>query len=753
MKQRSFLDEQNHTKQMAELIANSVINNITFNVKISHDFLRPLIKGYLRKMENFDFKVYQDLKIPESKLGKFAEIKRGVNNFKAKFHFFLKRAYFDSKPLYIIDRMDVQIYQWANKSHCRYTVKNGALIQKIIRLMSLKSKEAAEWELYLLVFLPFSGYKPLTLERPHAHRELSLISNIYFDELLLCTIVEGQLSLSLHRFKVDPELYRVYPGTVAGLAKPPTLTIDYTKPNHFDLTTIPQERLKYQLMSGGQEPGSDLRRYHNIRKITYELRRDILGIGTCDVRFEVYVADAPLFKQKSMADDMDINASNSDLFFAAIANRILNTLVHEISKPEYRNKEVDLKMKQSYNPFNRPLHQDMKKPVRTDFTPMHNYFKPNVEVSIERAINEYRPSDKFSKVSMKELLPGKKIHTAKQLMDTVVDKMQFVNKLLRMKEGLNRDKPKSTILSAGMIRRRGEKSPKIFKENEVVMFKITIYPIKSRSSVHKLILSSADIMRLFNVSDFLIEGLGLTVLNWKTVAWIASMDSKTIFNYFCSFLCSRIIMKRWIIYKRPFFIYSKDISRHLYLHQNNFMPEEQKSTQKLLPFLSVQSMDFEFVYNKIIKHKRSFVIITVIKKPKDRMYNLKAFVQNTCRTFSTSFSSEDLTEPVQDFICSLAYMILGTHLPELPTSLEGLLRKIKRDLPRKTTIENSGFSQEGEPLDFKLVELFKARQEVNSESQSSSLTSKSSESKEGVAKQTTYQAHVIKLASSRLIRK
>jgi hypothetical protein len=691
----------------------------------------------------------QNFKISKFKLGKFIDINKGQINFKVKFQFFTKSATFDEKDLYLLDKLELSFYKWTKKSHCCYTIRNAALIQKIIRLLSLKSTVSSTWELFLLLIDPYSDNKPLHFARPQIGREHALLSNLYFDEVLLGIFSETQFSLSLHRFKVTNQDYVLYPGIVEGLAKPPAGVVDYHKPNHFDLSAMPQESLKYQLVAAIEESAGDIKRYHNVRAISYEIRRDILGAGPCDVRFEIFVADAPHFRQKSMAEDMDISAANADLFYAAIATRISNILINEISKPEYQNKEVDLLTKTSVNPFNRPLHQDLGRPVQSDFTPKTRYFKPNTDVTLERAFREYAKSPPSSKVSVEEMLPAplRTVEGKKDTLEKVVDKIQFVNRLLRMKGLVAKDKDKRT--GADIVqRKRGDKPPKIFKENEVVMFKLSFYPTKSRTVMHKLVLSSADIVKMFNVSDFLIEGLGLSVLNWKTIAWIAGMDSKTIFNYFCSFLCSRVIMKRWILYKRPFFIYSKDITRHMYLHQNNFLLEEQKSTPKLLPFLSVQSLDFEYIFHKVTKHKGLFVVVTLLKKPKDQIFMLKVFVQSTCRTFTAHFKTEDLQSPLEDFMCSLIYLILCEHPSDLPTKLEGLMKSMKRMIPKKEF--TSQIIDSPEAAEFKVNDFEKNKKEKIDESLSSSNISESEKSLVGVAKEKALQA--MKLASSQFLR-
>lgn len=731
---------------MAEYISNLLISNIDFGMNLSNELVKSLLRGHLNNKPSFKFTIYRNLSIRREKLGKFSDINKGQIYIKVKFQFFVKSAIFDQKPIYLIERLDVKLYKWTSKTHCIYTIRNCALIQKIMRLLSLKSTKASMWELFLLIIAPFMGNLPINIYLPQVNREHAFLSNLYFDELLLCIFADSQVSISLHRFKVTNNGYELYPGIVEGLAKPPASVIDYHKPNHFDLSNMPQEGLKYQLICAFQDSQANIKRYHNVKCISYEIRRDILGIGLCDVRFEIFVADAPHYKQKSMAEDMDISAANADLFFAAIATRISNILIHEIGKPEYLNKEVDLRIKRSDNPFNRPLHQDLNKPVRQDFTPMSRYFKPNVDVTLERAFQEYNNSGPSSKVSVGEILPKKMKEVSdgkKETLEKVVDKIQFVNKLLRMKGLITKDKDKV----ASQQRKRGDKAPKIFKENEVIMFKLCIYPTKSRSTVHKLVLSSTDILKMFNVSDFLIEGLGVSVLNWKTITWIAGMDSKTVFNYFCSFVCSRIIMKRWMIYKRPFFIYSKDITRHLYLHQNNFLLEEQKSTPKLLPFLSIQSLDLDFIFHKIVKHKGLFVIVSLVKNSKDKVFLFKAFVKNTCRTFTTTFKTDELQGPVEDFMSALMYLILCQHPSDLPTTLEDLMRSLERKLPKnKFNAEDDDLPKETE---FKATILEVPQ---NFESESSKSSSEKSQSRRSLKLGKESVVEVMKFASSRIIR-
>ena len=731
---------------MAELISNLLINRIDFSTELNRFVLRKIVRGHMSKVEEFDFIMYKLLSVTEAVLGKYTEMSRGENHFRVKLHFFVKGASFDEKPIYIIEQIRVRIYKWNSKAHCQYTIRNSALILKIIRILSLKPSKMSDKELFLLIFAPYTSFKPMRFESPQVTRENALLSNLYFDELLLCALSDSSLSLSLHRFKILNTGYLLYPGIVAGLAKPPASSVDYHKPSHFDLAAMPQQGLKYQLIAGVQDTGADLRRYHNVKCISYELRREILGEGLCDIRFEIFVADSPSLRRKSMADDVDITAVNSELFFAAIATRIIKILIHEISRPEYQNKEVPLQTKGSDNPFSRPLHQEIKKTSPQEFTPMNKYFRQNVEVSLEKAIYEYR-SNATSKHSLEEILPARHKEKSPETVENVVDKTMFVNRLLRMKALISKDKRASILIGKPPEGRR----PKIFKENEVVLFKVSIYPTKSRSGSHKMILSSTDVLKLFNISDFLMEGVGLSVLNWKTVAWIAGMDSKTIFNYFCTFLCGRVIMKRWVIYKRPFFLYSKDITRHMYVHQNTFLLEDQKCTPKLPPFMSVQNLDLEFVYHKVIRHGRLYVIVSIVKMPKDHKFSFRAYVQGTCRTFKTSFKTLELSEVVEDFMVAFIVNLLTQHPSELPSSVNQMVKLFRRTLPSK--IPEPVIKKQDSDLKNDVGIILEYPKDITSGkilSKESSLNSASFKS-ESIKRQ-NLAPKILKLASSRLIR-
>ena len=216
------------------------------------------------------------------------------------------------------------------------------------------------------------------------------------------------------------------------------------------------------------------------------------------------------------------------------------------------------------------------------------------------------------------------------------------------------------------------------------MFLINLIPSKSRTNKLKLILSSADIISFFSISDFFVEGLGRTDLDLNTISWVASLDPKTIFNYFCHYICNKIILRRWNLYRRPFIFFSKDISRKIYYHQNDYLLSHQKPSSKIKPFLRVFAFDFEYTYHKLKRWKGTYLIISIIKKPKDRLFNVKVYVSKNCRVYSTIFSVDLIKEIIEDYISDVLNYLIRTPISMLAKSYEEILKEFERRKPSQS---------------------------------------------------------------------
>jgi hypothetical protein len=658
---------------------NSLDTRTEFSIDLNKTIKRELVLAYMKKSKVHKFVLYRMIGTNCIVNWKYSSMDRGKIFFQLRLSFVVLQADLDGKPVYLIRSVTGKLYDWQVKTHTKFTIENAALIQKIIRLLSIHNKEAADAELYKLIVQPFNHNIPLRFMSPQLLRENSFSSSIYFDELLVCLYSGNSLSLTLHRFERKEQVYHLLPGTVSGLAKQLETAVDYNKQNSLDLTAIPQELLKYNLLTTHRSREDDISRLHNVSSLRHEVRRQILGLGICDVRFDIYLATfaANPTRQSPIQGDIDISGATSELFFSAISTRIISMMAYELTRPGISG-IVNLNEMLSNNPFRGQKFDDMK--LNVSNVKSHQKAQKSPKSGLRSKLGALKDSRSGNEAAPKfmSFLQRQEDTKKPESMSQVVSKTNFLHKLLRMKaEG--REKGRGSIL----ISKKQSLSPKLFWEHEAVLFKLSLFPTNSRTLMHKITLSSADISAIFNISDFLVEGMGLGKLDVKSIAWISGLDAKIIFNYFCTFIANRIMMKRWVIFKRPFIFFSKDISRQMYLHQNNVIRAEQKVTPKLVPFLRVQSFGVEYLYHRVVRLDGSFMVVSILKDQIDQIYIFKLYSQKSCRSYTCNFNASDLANAVEDFLSGLFHYVLSTHPSKLQTRLSELLTTNRRTLKPK----------------------------------------------------------------------
>lgn len=669
--QKSFTDEDERRKQMADNTSCAVKSE--FNIRLNETVKRGLASMYLQQADERSFILYRKLAAFYIAAFKFSTVEKGKMMYHLKMTFKMKSGEFDGKYVMIVQKVDVNVYDWQMKVFSKYSILNSALILKVVRLLSMENAEMGDSELYKIMVAPFNTNMPLKFSAPQLIKENAFLTNIYFDELLLCMVADKKMSLTLHRFDKKKGQYYLYPGTVNGLAKLPETSVDYNKSNNFDLTAMPQEFLKYMLITSHHTRDQDISKYHNVVTLRHDVRRTILGAGMCDVRFDIFLTVQAMnqFKQATSSFDIEINASNSELFYAGIATRIVELMRHELNRPGNAG-IANLNSTLSNNPFRKQTSTErLSQKFENLSLKVMKADEGQSDISIESTFKESQKKNRTIEMPT--------MHKKIGSLGEVVGETQFVYKLLRMKAE-TAAKSKSTSFIGGS---RPTAAPRLFKESETVMFKLSIFPTHSRTAIHKLVLSSADVSAMLNIGDFFVEGLGKTSIDLKTIAWVSGLDAKVIFNYFCTFITNRIMMKRWVLFRRPFVFYSKDITRRMYLHQNDMVYSDQKITPKMLPFLRVQALDYEYVYHRVVRHGKGYLLVSVISKHKDKIYTLRVYVQASCRTYTCNFRAADIADSVEDFLCGLSHLLLTTQVSELPRTANELLRAVVRILPKK----------------------------------------------------------------------
>ena len=667
--------------------------NISFNMQCNPEVFNSLIDAILKLRQISSFKIYRTLLMSKRSITKYCRMTNDRLACKVRFEFRLRQCLLDRVDGVVIEKVEACYFNWETSIHSKITIRNAALIRKLIRLLSMNSRFISDADLFSLLFSPLHTNLPVGYVNPAIVRDSSFVSNIYFDEYLLALVIDNTFTLTGFRFgvKIDrvtaEKQYTRYPGNISGLAKLPGTFSDYYQVNQLDLTLMPQESLKFRLATSGYSKDNLIRKMINVRTIEYFLRRDILDYGVCDIKFEIYLTSYVSAQLKaSVEEDIDITAANSELFFVAMATRIINLLKYELAKQGKMQSNIN--MVNNYGGNN-----------RANFNKRFNIFKPQDKRGEKDSLSSVNSmsggglSVSFAKPaqpSIREEAEERKSNMQlSQIINSKFAQGWFASKLLRLRKTSETGK-------------RPTAAPRIFKESEVVMFLIHIMPSKSRVSKTKIILSSADIIAFFNVTDYFIEGLGKSSLDLNTIAWVSSLDPKTIFNTFCNYICNKIILRRWQVYRRPFVFYSKDISKKIYYHQNDYLLLQQKTTPKIRPFLRVFGFDFEFEYHKVKRWKDFFLVVSIIKKPKDKTFNVKTYIQKNCRVYSTQFAADHLSDIIQDYIADLMSYLIKTPAPEFANSFSDLLKIFKRRKPSQVALEGSGLDNIEE--DFNIFE-------------------------------------------------
>ena len=639
-------------------------------MKYNELIVNNIIDAIVKKKPETTIKLYKTLKIARRELKQYSKLSTRKLTCSLKFQFFMRACELDNYAGIIIEKLEVGYLNWETGISSKMVIRNASLINKIIRILSMKSNEVSDYELFRLLFEPFHTNIPIGYRNNGVVRDNSFVSSIYYDEILLGLLIDKGFSLTGYRFGVteDPttkqKVYSRYPGSISGLAKLPGSFNNYYQINQLDLTLIPQETLKFRLATSGYAKDDSIKKMINVTTLEYFLRRDILDLGVCDVKFEIYLTNYSASSQYDDDDEINISSSNSELFYVIVANRIISLLKIALAKQGNIISSVNVSTTHGYN--------DQKK----IFNVTRGQKKSTVGGSIISKLSRESLVDKIKhsfEVEGEVLGQKSEKKSLAKLINRKFGQGLFIKKFLRMVKNKKEVDPK-----------RIRSTLKIFKDTEVVMFLINLIPSKSRTNKLKLILSSADIISFFSISDFFVEGLGRTDLDLNTISWVASLDPKTIFNYFCHYICNKIILRRWNLYRRPFIFFSKDISRKIYYHQNDYLLSHQKPSSKIKPFLRVFAFDFEYTYHKLKRWKGTYLIISIIKKPKDRLFNVKVYVSKNCRVYSTIFSVDLIKEIIEDYISDVLNYLIRTPISMLAKSYEEILKEFDRRKPSQS---------------------------------------------------------------------
>jgi hypothetical protein len=289
------------------------------NLEVMKHFLKA--RNFQRISDTADeyrFTIYRTLKTSRVQLQKFSKSTNSKVCIRMKFTFVLAPCQIDEHSGHIITRMDVSYYEWESSLQSNYSVRNAALIHKAIRLLSLGCTEVADHELMIIFVLPFFTNLPFAYRSPAAVKDNSFVTNIYFDEFLAVFIINNTLTLSgfrlspiplIERKPEDPSMYSKYAGSISGLAKIPDLVNNYYQLNQLDLSVIPQDIIKYRLITSGHSKDNPITKMTNVQSLQYYLRREILGLGTCDIKVEIYLSHDEAFSWISALDPKSIFGS------------------------------------------------------------------------------------------------------------------------------------------------------------------------------------------------------------------------------------------------------------------------------------------------------------------------------------------------------------------------------------------------------------------------------------------------------------
>ena len=697
-----------------------------------------------------------------------------------KLVFQLRRCIIDAYSGFSVESVTVLLYDWRTKARSKFVLKNAALIHKVVRICSLSSPDLVASEIQQLLIQPHAHNMPFGYKSPKSIKDKLAVNNSYFTEKLMTFLIKKQLTLNGFRFgktiikgqpafnreRIDSDagngnkrfevrknrdeiVYTKYSGTISGLAKIQEHYPDYYQLNQLDLNVMSQEQLKYRLITGGLDSDNSIKRMCNVRFLEYMLRRDIIGLGKCDIKLEVYLsqytaANATTRNQMSFPGDQTITASSFENFYSIVSNRIIEILKLELARmgmmdskrdliSEYsnflnqkhrfidqQNKEIETKapLGISYSRSKRVLTEQQI--WRSDIDgsaqpepPAVSFGGSNFFANLLAGVPATPPPEEPVSPEPNLLsLFGGNLNLGSATNNTqpepasppkvtkVFGTSRFFRKFVEIHRRLGQSKQ---LLTQKLT------TPKLFHEHETIMFLLRVAPVGNRISTHKMILSSADIVNFFDIGDFFMETLQKKFLDMETISWIGSLEPKVVFNHLCNYICSKLIMRRWVTYSR-LFLYSlknAEVKEPLF-YQNDFMLMYVKTTPKIQNFLRIQTLDYESVYHRVMKlENRGFALLSVVKRNREQMVGVKLYIQRNCRTYYANLHNSDLRATVEEFIKKVVmHLLIVTQATKLKT-FNDLLNSFTRD-PVSQDLSPSDKFLEILGLDkYKFMEFFK----------------------------------------------
>jgi ribosomal protein S17E len=605
-----------------------------FGQKMDERIMNGLVQGIRSEQDRYSFTKYMLIDVKKRLLTRKSSSTIERNSNTVKFTFFLKKALIDGFDACVIQSLEVKLYNWYPKSYSTVSVKNAMLIQKLIRIISITKTHISQELLSNILVNNFnSSMVPFGYKIPALIPENSKVSNIYFDEYLVAVLIANTLSLNAYKFSfVKNSLsqeYVKYPGHVEGFAKKLDNQSNHSQICQLDLNLMPFEKLKVSLITSGYTKDNLIKRMSNVDTIDYYLRKNISGIGFCDLKLEIFLTSYEFSASKpaASAGDIDINLANKEVFYNIISSRIVNLLKLELAK---QGKLVEIS---AYE---------------------------NMRANSSTSLME---SGKFGKI--KKMLNNPVRQARKGEIKNIVESA-MQKKLVSSNDA----KPR--------VRRGKGFVSRLFKEHEIIFFLIHIYPSTRRFNKYKLLISSADVLTFFKLPEFFKQAFGSFELNMNTILQITRLDSKTIFNSLCNYICNKIVMRRDTIYKKPFFEFSKDISEMVYSHQNDFLIVQSKTVPKMGSFLRVQALDHDLVYHRALLFKRNYFIASVVRMKKSQKFQLKLYSPKSCRSYSTYFDAEFIMQKGLKFISETFHYLVSTSVSNLASTLDEIMESVTR---------------------------------------------------------------------------
>lgn len=606
--------------------------------------LDGLVEGIRSKADTHSFSKYLLIDVNKRILTRKSSSTIERNSNMAKFTFVLKRALIDGFHSCVIQSLEIKLFNWYPKSHSTVTVRNAMLIHKVIRIISISKTHISQELLSNLLVNNFNASMvPFGYKVPALIPENSKVSNIYFDEYLIAVLIDNTLSLNAYKFAFAKHSlsreYIKFPGHVEGFAKKLDNQSNHSIICQLDLNLMPFEKLKVSLITSGYTKDNLIKRMSNVDTIEYYLRKNISGLGFCDLKLEIFLTSYEFSASKPSASsgDIDINLANKEVFFNIISSRIVNLLKIELAKQG--------KMVENHG---------------------NDLAKANSSISILKDSGKY--------AMIRKAVTTKARTTPKSEIKSVVE-TAIQKRLVSAKD----QRPR--------VRRRMGFVSRLFKEHEIIFFLIHIYPSTRRFNKYKLLISSADVLTFFKLPEFFSQAFGSFELNMNTILQITRLDSKTIFNSLCNYICNKIVMRRDTIYKKPFFEFSKDISDTVYSHQNDFLIVQTKTVPKMASFLRVQALEHDLVYHRALLFRGSYFLASVVRLKKSRKFQLKLYSPRSCRSYATYFDAALLRPLGLKFAAETLHYLLSTSVANLAVTLDEIMQAISRRSERVAKTE------------------------------------------------------------------